>query len=42
MRLLKLYYFLIVEHVRSSEGVKAWSFAQNVAYSFAKPEEIRM
>ena len=41
VRLLKLYYFTIVEHVRSSEGVKAWTFAQNVAYSFANAEEIR-
>ena len=40
IRLLKLYYFLCIEHLRSSEGTEAWGWAQFVAYSFALPREI--
>ena len=40
IRLLKLYFFLVVEHVRSSQGEGAWMWSQNVAYSFARPHEI--
>jgi len=40
IRLLKLCYFLCVEHLRSSEGTEAWGWAQFVAYSFALPREI--
>uniref|UniRef100_A0A7S4HSC6 Uncharacterized protein n=1 Tax=Prymnesium polylepis TaxID=72548 RepID=A0A7S4HSC6_9EUKA len=39
-RLLKLFFFLVVEHVRSSEGEGAWIWVQYVAYSFAHPHEI--
>lgn len=40
VRLLKLYYYSVVEHVRSTDGQKAWTFAQRVAHSFATPEEV--
>ena len=39
IRLLKLLYFVAVEHVRSSDGFEAWEFAQRVAYSHALPTE---
>ena len=31
VRLLKLFYFVVVEHVRSTDGHEPWVFAQNVA-----------
>jgi predicted membrane chloride channel (bestrophin family) len=40
LRLLKLFLFLCLEHVRSTDGYQAWNYAQRVAYSFATPEEI--
>lgn len=42
VRLLKLVYFVAVEHVRSSDGYEAWDFAQRVAYSLATDDEVRM
>jgi len=42
MRLLKLFYYTIVEHVRSDGGFEVWSFAHRVAYSFATPAEVEL
>ena len=39
VRLLKLLYFVIVEHVRSSDGHDAWNFSQAIAFSYASPSE---
>lgn len=41
VRLLKLFYFLIAEHLRSTEGTGAWEWSQHIAFSFALPSEIR-
>lgn len=41
-RLLKLAYFIAVEHVRSSDGHEAWDFAQRIAFSHASDEEIAL
>ena len=40
-RLLKLFFFLVVEHLRSSEGSESWEWCQHIAYSFATADEIR-
>ena len=40
LRILKLYLFLCLEHVRSTDGPEAWNYSQRIAYSFATPEEI--
>jgi hypothetical protein len=40
VRLLKLFWFLTVEHLRSSDGTNSWEWCQHVAYSFATQEEI--
>jgi len=40
VRLLKLYYFLAAEHLRSSEGSASWEWCQQIAFSFATDEEI--
>lgn len=42
MRLLKLFYYTVVEHVRSTDGGQAWAFAQKIAYSFATPAEVSL
>jgi len=40
VRLLKLFYFLAAEHLRSSEGSTSWEWCQQIAFSFATDEEI--
>ena len=40
VRLLKLFYFLTAEHLRSSEGSASWEWCQQIAFSFATDEEI--
>ena len=40
VRLLKLFWFLAAEHLRSSEGTKSWEWCQHIAYSFATETEI--
>ena len=40
VRLLKLFWFLTVEHLRSTDGTHSWEWCQHVAYSFATQEEI--
>ena len=40
IRLLKLFWFIVVEHLRSTEGTPAWTWCQHVAYSFATAAEI--
>ena len=40
MRLLKLFWFLTAEHLRSTDGTHSWEWCQHVAYSFATQEEI--
>ena len=40
VRLLKLFWFLTVEHLRSSDGTHSWEWCNNIAYSFATQEEI--
>lgn len=42
VRLLKLYYYSVVEHVRSTDGLEAWQFSQKIAYSFATPAEVTL
>lgn len=40
VRLLKLFFFLAAEHLRSSDGSASWEWCQHIAYSFATDEEI--
>ena len=40
VRLIKLFYFLATEHMRSSEGTESWEWCQHIAYAFATEEEI--
>jgi len=39
-RLLKLYYYCCVEHLRSSDGHEAWEYSHRVAHSFASSAEV--
>jgi hypothetical protein len=39
MRLLKLFYFVVIEHARSSEGHRAWHTAHAAAYEFTTKHE---
>ena len=41
VRMLKLFFFLSIEHLRSTEGTGAWEWAQTIAYSYALPHEIK-
>ena len=41
LRLLKLFYFSVVEHVRSTEGKEPWAFAQDVMSYYATPTEVQ-
>ena len=41
IRLLKLHFYIVVEHIRSSDGHLAWDYAQGIAHSFATPHEIQ-
>lgn len=36
-----VFFFLSVEHLRSSEGSESWEWCQHIAYAHATPEEIR-
>ena len=38
-RLLKLFYYSCIEHLRSGTGQLAWDYAQRVALSYASPRE---
>jgi hypothetical protein len=40
VRLLKLFFFIAIEHLRSIHGAGPWMWAQEIAYSFALPHEI--
>jgi len=40
-RLLKMFYYVCVEHLRSTDGQVAWDYAQRVAHSFGTPREAR-
>lgn len=40
-RLLKMFYYLCVEHLRSTDGHGAWEYAQRIAHSFGTPREVR-
>ena len=41
VRMLKLFYFLCCEHLRSTEGSGPWQWSQTIAYSYALPREIK-
>ena len=41
IRMLKLFYFCVVEHLRSSEGTPTWKFAHDKMRSFATRNEWR-
>lgn len=41
IRMLKLFYFCVVEHLRSSEGTPTWKFAHDKTRSFATRNEWR-
>ena len=42
VRLITLYFFIVIEHVRSNEGQKAWGVAQRCAYEYAKDHETKI
>jgi hypothetical protein len=39
VRLLKLYFFCVIEHIRSSEGGQAWEDTNKMVNTFATHEE---
>ena len=39
VRLLKLFYFCAVEHIRSDDGPAAWDYAHHIAHAHATPHE---